>query len=264
MSSPGRKKKKKNLLGEGEGARLLAWESWASSCPGWVHRSSKSAVTAPFAPRAAQHREARPRRPSVRNGSPYLERHGGTQLRDSLAHPASGAAPAGGCTETLETLEDSGPAPHARRWGQGPGRAGIRSVGSSGSARQLASREGGGPASARSPPGPHRDNDAGADYTSQRAPWLGRGSGRCGGDALYCSAPRTSTSSGSGTRLESASSRQACGCACSGAKNRSPKQPPTHPCLLSASCAAARWGCVDKKGPVSPIGRSHANPTPSD
>lgn len=143
MSSPGRKKKTKNLLGEGEGARLLAWESWASSCPGWVHRSSKSAVTAPFAPRAAQHRVARPRSPSVRNGSSYLERHGGTQLRDSLAHPASGAAPAGGCTETLETLEDSGPAPHARRRGQGPGRAGTRSVGSSGSARQLASREGG-------------------------------------------------------------------------------------------------------------------------
>lgn len=113
-------------------------------------------------------------------------------------------------------------------------------------------------------PRPHRDNDAGADYTSQRAPWLGRVSGRCGGDALYCSAPRTSSSSGSGTRLKSASSRQACGCACSGAKNRSPKQPPTHPCLLSASCAGARWGCVDKKGPVSPIGRSHANPTPSD
>lgn len=102
-------------------------------------------MTAPFRPvaqGAALHREARSRRPSVRNGSPYLERHGGTQLRDSPAHPASGAAPAGGCTETLETLEDSGPAPHDRRRGRGPGRAGSRSVGSPGSAPRLASREG--------------------------------------------------------------------------------------------------------------------------
>lgn len=31
--------------------------------------------------------------------------------------------------------------------------------------------------------------------------------------------------------------------------------------FLSASCAGARWGCVDKKRPLSLIGCSHANPT---
>lgn len=175
MSSSDRKK----APGPGgrESTRLLVGESWASGWPGWAHPSSKSAVSAPFQarrPGAALHREKQPKRPSVYNGSPYLERHGGTQLRDSLAHPASGAAQAGGCTETLETLEDSGPVLHDRRRGWEPGRAGSRSAGSPGSAPQLASREGVVPLPPAAPR-PHSDNNAGADYTSQRAPWPGRG-----------------------------------------------------------------------------------------
>lgn len=93
-------------------------------------------------PWAALHREAGPRRPSVRNGSPYLVRHGGTELRDSLAHLASGAVPAEGCTETQETLRNSGPVLHGRRRGRGPGCTESRRVGSPESAPRFASREG--------------------------------------------------------------------------------------------------------------------------
>lgn len=258
------------FLGEGESPRLLARESWASGRSGWAHPSSKSAVTAPFRPvaqGAALHREARSRRPSVRNGSPYLERHGGTQLRDSPAHPASGAAPAGGCTETLETLEDSGPAPHDRRRGRGPGRAGSRSVGSPGSAPRLASREGVVPLPPAAPGLTARTTQAQTTLPRGLRGW-DVAPGGCGGGSLDCSAPRTSSSSGSGTAWRPP---RPVGLAAAHAQVQTTVHPNNHPSplcdpssiwrFLSASCAGARWGCVDKKRPLSLIGCSHANPT---
>lgn len=132
------------VLGEGESPRLLARESWVlADLDGLTRAQSRRRRFLPglLAPGTALNGEARPRRLSVRNGSSYLERHGGTQLRDSLAHPASGAAQAGGCTETLETLGDSGPVLHDRKRGRGTRCTERRRVGSVGSARRFASRE---------------------------------------------------------------------------------------------------------------------------
>lgn len=212
------------------------------------------------------HREKQPKRPSAHNGSPYLERHGGTQLRDSLAHPASGAAQAGGCTETLETLEGSGPVLRDRRRGWGPGRSGSRSAGSPGSALPLASREGVVPLPPAAP--------GLTAITTQAQTTLPRG--LRGRDVLprvwrgRSLLPRPSHLQLLGFGDPARPPGRPVGLAGAHAQVQTPRHPHSQPCtrscipsstrrFLSASCAGARWGCA-QEGPAAPEGPSRADP----
>lgn len=223
-----------------------------------------TAPPGPVAPGIALHPEARPRRPSVRNGSSYLERHGGTQLRDSVAHPASGAALAGGCTETLETLGDSGPVLHDRKRGRGTRCTESRRVGSSGSAPRFASREGWSRFRPQ-PPASQRERRKRRLHFPEGAvagAWL---QGVWRGFSLIAASLTPLAAQVQGPSWHSLHPVRL---AAAHAQVQTTVYPNNHSCVsfsirrfLSASCTGARFGCVDKKGPASLIGRSHVNPT---
>lgn len=143
-------------MGEGESSRNLARESWASSWPGWIHRSSKSAVMAPFIPPG----RASPRSTAEASIGPQRLALPGAPWRNSALRLPGPPSFRRGSGRRLhrDPRDPRGQWPSSTRQEVGPG-AGPRGepqcwLAWVGPAARIPG--GGGPASARSPPASQR------------------------------------------------------------------------------------------------------------